>query len=172
MTIPAYPDRRPIALADKPLLDGLFAVLQPQVSELTFACLYLFRQAHDYAVTMVDGSVVVFGRGYGGEPYFLPPLSGERGDVTRRLLDEGHALYGADERFLALCSPNGNRAVVWDLDHRTSLVSFPFDGAGAATMQFSADGRQFAIIDPEGQLGVWTLQPTQLLFRTEAHAAT
>ncbi|HEY5975844.1 MAG TPA: phosphatidylglycerol lysyltransferase domain-containing protein, partial [Geobacteraceae bacterium] len=100
MTIPTYPDRRPLQLDDKPLLDALFARLQPQVSEFTFANLYLFRQAHAYTLSRLGEAVVVFGQGYGGEPYFLPPLSGERGEVTRQLLAAGHALYGADDRFL------------------------------------------------------------------------
>ncbi|MDD2321478.1 MAG: hypothetical protein PHO83_15645, partial [Geobacteraceae bacterium] len=76
MEIPLYPSMRPIELEDKPLLDGVFHVMQPRVSELTFANLYLFRRAHSYRVTMVGRSLVVLGTGYGGEEYFLPPLTG------------------------------------------------------------------------------------------------
>ena len=79
MEVPHYPDSRMLELADKPLLDGIFTELQPRISELTFACLYLFRTAHSYRLTMVGGSVVVLAKGYDGVPYFLPPLSGERG---------------------------------------------------------------------------------------------
>ncbi len=46
MAIPRYPASRPLGLGDKPLLDGIFGHLQPRVSELTFANLYLFRSAH------------------------------------------------------------------------------------------------------------------------------
>ena len=48
MAIPPYPASRPLALTDKPLLDELFALLQPRISEFTFANLYLFRAAHAY----------------------------------------------------------------------------------------------------------------------------
>jgi len=101
MTIPAYPARRPLEMADGPLLQDIFRQLQPAVSELVFANLYLFRRAHCYTLSMVGNSLVVFGQGYGGEPYFLPPLTGERGETARRLLAAGNSLYGADEIFVA-----------------------------------------------------------------------
>jgi hypothetical protein len=99
MHIPQYPASRALDLADKPLLDGIFAELQPRVSELTFASLYLFRTAHAYRLTMAGGALVVLGRGYGGERYFLPPLSGDIAAAVRSLLGEGMTLYGADEPF-------------------------------------------------------------------------
>ncbi len=99
--IPRYPATRPLALAHKPLLDPLFAVLQPRVSELTFANLYLFREAHAYRLTLVEDSTVVLGQGYGGEEYFLPPLGGDVAGVLRLLLERGMTLYGADEPFAA-----------------------------------------------------------------------
>lgn len=99
MTIPTYPERRPLELPDKPLLDEAFARLQPRVSECTFAGLFLFRHAHNYHLSLVGDGVVVLGQGYGGEPYFLPPLTGDIDGVTRFLLDKGETLYGADEQF-------------------------------------------------------------------------
>jgi hypothetical protein len=98
--LPRYPENRPLRLEDKPLLDGIFARLQPRVSELTFAGLYLFREAHSYRISMVSDSVVVSGAGYDRQGYFLPPLSGDAREATLRLLDEGLLLYGADDRFL------------------------------------------------------------------------
>lgn len=99
--IPRYPASHPLTLADKPLLDPLFAELQPRVSELTFANLYLFREAHAYRLTLVGDSTVVFGHGYGGGEYFLPPLGGDVAGALRVLLDGGMTLYGADEPFAA-----------------------------------------------------------------------
>ncbi len=99
--IPRYPASRPLTLADKPLLDAAFSLLQPRVSELTFADLYLFREAHAYRLTLVGDSPVVLGRGYGGGEYFLPPLGGDVAGALRILLDGGMTLYGADEPFVA-----------------------------------------------------------------------
>jgi uncharacterized protein len=98
--IPGYPGSSPIALGDKPLLDGIFSGLQPRISEFTFANLFLFRTAHAYRLTMVGDSLVVLGCGYDGEPYFLPPLTGDLKKAHTGLLGEGMTLYGADERFV------------------------------------------------------------------------
>lgn len=100
MEIPRHPDSRPLALADKPLLDDLFAGLQPRVSELTFANLYLFRGVHDYRLTRVGDALVVLGRGYDGEAYVLPPLSGDVEGALRVLLNSGLTVYGADNSIL------------------------------------------------------------------------
>jgi len=99
--IPSYPDARPLDLADRDLFQKYFHALQPVVSELSFANLFLFRRIHQYTVTRINDSLVVFGCGYDATPYFLPPLSGDRGKTARKLLCEGHALYGADELFVA-----------------------------------------------------------------------
>ncbi|HEY6872485.1 MAG TPA: DUF2156 domain-containing protein [Geobacteraceae bacterium] len=101
MEIPRYPGSRPLELADKPLLDGIFAALQPRISEFTFANLYLFRKAHAYRLTMAGNGLVLLGEGYDGTPCFLPPLTGDVGAAVERLLAEGLTLYGADESFVA-----------------------------------------------------------------------
>lgn len=101
MEIPPYPASRPLALTDKPLLDRLCTELQPLVSELTFAGLYLFRHAHDYTLSSLAGSIIVRGRGYDGAPYFLPPLGGDAATALQIMFADGHTLYGADDRFIA-----------------------------------------------------------------------
>lgn len=100
MEIPQYPGSRGIMLEDKPLLDRLFSEMQPRVSELTFANLYLFRKAHDYRLTRVGEAVLALGRGYDGAPYFLPPFGGDIAAAASKLLDDGVTLYGADDAFL------------------------------------------------------------------------
>lgn len=99
--IPIYPATRPLELADRELLQKHFRLLQPKVSELSFANLYLFRHLHRYSLTSINASLILFGCGYDGAPYFLQPLSADRGEAARRLLAEGHTLYGADEQFVA-----------------------------------------------------------------------
>jgi hypothetical protein len=101
MVIPPYPASRPLALADKTLLDHLCAELQPRISELTFAGLYLFRKAHHYQLTALEDSVVVLGRGYDGADYFLPPLGGDVAAALKIMFADAWRLYGADEQFAA-----------------------------------------------------------------------
>jgi len=117
MEIPRYPDNRCISLDDKPLLDRLFRELQPRISELTFANLYLFRTVHDYRLTIVRDAVVALGRGYDGSSYFLPPFSGEIGAAARELIDAGLTLYGADDLFLERVLPTDGLEVLEDRDN-------------------------------------------------------
>lgn len=116
MEIPSYPDSKPLDLVDKSLLDGHFSVLQPRVSELTFAGLYLFRTVHDYRLAMVGDSLVVLGRGYSGERYCLPPLGGAVETALDRVWGDGLELYGADEAFAERSLKRGGVTAVEDRD--------------------------------------------------------
>ena len=117
MSIPQFPERRPLELTDKPLLDATLAELQPRISELTFAGLYLFRAAHAYTITMLGDTLVVLGEGYDREPCFLPPLAGPAGPAIDRLLDEGFIFYGADDSFIARLPGSMKLELVEDRDN-------------------------------------------------------
>ena len=101
MKIPPYPASRPIEITDKPLLDRTFSDLQPRISELTFAGLYLFRRAHEYRLTTAEGSIIVLGKGYDGVDYFLPPLGGDVAQALKVMFSHSQTLYGADDQFTA-----------------------------------------------------------------------
>ncbi len=101
MEIPPYPESRQLTMTDKPLLDRLCADVQPRISELTFAALYLFRAAHGYRLATAAGSIIVLGRGYDGSAYFLPPLGGDVAAALKIMFSHGQTLYGADELFVA-----------------------------------------------------------------------
>jgi hypothetical protein len=104
MEIPAWPASRPPDISDKPRFDNIFKQLQPRVSELTFAGLFLFRTAHDYALTRIKESVVVLGKGYDCRCYSLPPMGGDVSgvcDACDLLLVAGLELYGFDEAYAA-----------------------------------------------------------------------
>lgn len=100
MPIPPYPASRPLIMADKPLLDRLCSETQPLISELSFAGLYLFRNAHEYRISKVAGSTVILGKGYDGTKYFLPPLCGNVPEALRIMFADEMPLYGADELFI------------------------------------------------------------------------
>ncbi len=100
MEIPVWPASRPLDIADKQYFDLVFDQLQPRISELTFAGLYLFRTAHDYSLSMIGDSIVVAGRGYDGARYCLSPLGGDVSLASRQLLEEGLELYGGEESFV------------------------------------------------------------------------
>ena len=116
MEIPVWPASRALDLMDKPQFDGLFEQLQPRVSELTFAGLYLFRTAHEYQLSRIGDSIVVQGRGYDGGHYCLPPLGGDIPAACGLLLGSGLDLYGAEEGFAAQYLVNRECQAVEDRD--------------------------------------------------------
>lgn len=116
MEIPAYPDSRPLGISDKPMLDKIFLELQPRVSELTFAGLYLFRYAHAYRLTMLEDSTVILGRGYDSGRFFLPPLNGDIPRALEVLFAQGEELYAADETFLLRYLTGKNLEIIEDRD--------------------------------------------------------
>ncbi len=115
MEIPQYPAARPLQLSDKALFDSMFILFQSQMSELTFANLYLFRKVHNYQLSMLNGSIIVFGRGYDGREYFLPPLGGDGVAALEKMLDDGLMLFG-DEESIAGCLDMDSMERVEDRD--------------------------------------------------------
>ncbi|MBC8017496.1 MAG: DUF2156 domain-containing protein [Verrucomicrobia bacterium] len=116
MEIPAWPASRPLDINDKPRLDSIFEQLQPRVSELTFAGLYLFRTAHDYNISLIGDSVVVPGKRYDGRRYCLPPLGGDVSAAGDLLLDAGLELYGGEDACAARFLKNVACEMVEDRD--------------------------------------------------------
>ena len=94
MKIPPYPSTRPLDISDKQLLDRLFYNIQPRMSEMTFAGLYLFRHAHEYQITSAAGAVIILGKNYDGTSFFLWPLEGNLSEALITLFTDGKTLYG------------------------------------------------------------------------------
>jgi hypothetical protein len=128
--IPFYPDSRPLAMEDRPSLRSLFEALQPRVSELTFAGLWLFRHAHGYRLSRIDDSLLVLGQGYDGSPYAFPPMGGDVTAVASRLLSAGLSFYGVENPLLLESLSRAGRVVEdrdnWDyLYSRSDLATLP-----------------------------------------------
>jgi len=116
MEIPSWPASRPLDISDKPRFDRVFEQLQPRVSELTFAGLYLFRTAHDYTLSLIGDSIVVMGQGYDGARYSMPPLGGDVSGACKLLLDAGLELYGVEDAFAIRCLGDAECEMVEDRD--------------------------------------------------------
>ena len=59
MSIPDFPNARPLALEDKPWLDRLLAEEQPEVSQYTFTNIFAWRKARSTMVSQSGGLVLV-----------------------------------------------------------------------------------------------------------------
>lgn len=116
MGIPSWPAFRSLDIGDKSRFDSIFERLQPRVSELTFAGLYLFRSAHDYGLSLIGDSLVVLGRGYDGSRYCLPPLGGDVASACDLLLEAGLELYGVEAEYVSRYLENVEHEIIEDRD--------------------------------------------------------
>ncbi len=114
--IPRWPAARPLDLSDKALFDAIFALIQPRISELTFAGLYLFRAAHDYHVSRLGDSIVIRGKGYAGDSYCMLPLGGDVAAACAHLLEGGIEIYGADESFVSASLTDSGYEIIEERD--------------------------------------------------------
>lgn len=72
--LPPYPDARPPDPELRPALHPLCQQLNAGISEFTFANLFLFRHAHNYALSRLDDDTpVILGRD-GDTPFFMLPF--------------------------------------------------------------------------------------------------
>ena len=85
MTLPDFPEFRPVCSQDKDLLESAFRYVQPEISELNFTNLFMFRHVHDYRLSSLRGSILILAKSYSGEPYFMPPVGG---DEVPAVIDE------------------------------------------------------------------------------------
>jgi hypothetical protein len=116
MEIPCWPVARLLCSDDKAQFDAIFAELQPRVSELTFAGLYLFRAAHDYQVSRFGDSIIVLGKGYDGDRYCMTPLGGDMAAAAAELLKSRISIYGADETFVSTCCAGSGFEIIEERD--------------------------------------------------------
>lgn len=79
-SVPLFPKMTPLDLAHKPLLDALFADLNPSISEFTFTNLYIWRHAYGTQLTRfaspatADVICILSWRSDPEDSFLLPPL--------------------------------------------------------------------------------------------------
>jgi uncharacterized protein len=73
-TIPAYPDTCELTLDLRPVLHERLRRLPEGVSEFTFANLYLFRDKHQYRLTMLNDNLPCILGKDGNNPFFMLPF--------------------------------------------------------------------------------------------------
>ncbi len=70
---------RPLSLQDKEAIDQRLQAAPPQISELTFTNLFMWRCYYQFFITEVEGFLTLLAQPIGSRPYFFPPLG--RGDL-------------------------------------------------------------------------------------------
>jgi hypothetical protein len=76
--LPEFPKSRNLVFEDKVLLDKLFKVMQPQMSELTFTNLFVWNEAGPVQLSRLDSTVLLQRKRIrDGKNVLLPPLTKE-----------------------------------------------------------------------------------------------
>lgn len=132
--IPQYPDFTGLKLEARALLDARFKYLGPEISEFTFANLYLFRGAHGYAVSLLpDGNLAVSGADSGKSFFMLPfglPSDGVLADLFERFsfmkcVPEGHA-EALEKKGYAVTEDADNFDYLYSREELSSLAGRKF----------------------------------------------
>ncbi len=106
-----YPEFSPLALDQRALLHRLFQRLPEGMSELTFAGIYLFRDAHQYQIARLEEELYVIA-GRDAEPFFMLPFGLPREDILSGLFERYKAMKAVTPAQAEQLSRMGHR--VWE----------------------------------------------------------
>jgi len=128
--IPQYPDTCQLTLALRPELHDLLRMLPDGVSEFTFANLYLFRERHNYRLSLLpEGLFVILGND-DGRPFFLLPFGLPKPTTLTQLFTDHQRMKCVTEGQKAVLEQLGY-AILEDRDNfdylyqRTDLAELP-----------------------------------------------
>jgi len=87
-----------IEITDKPLFDSYFAKFSPQISELTFTNLFMWRNYYDFLFTELNNHLIIFSKSYLNKwkkphsnkkdvIFFLPPVGQNPDEIIFYLFD-------------------------------------------------------------------------------------
>ena len=78
MSWPAFPDFKPVGLEDKTIFDEYLDREPSEVCELSFSNIFIWKESEHPRWTILNGSLCVIVEPDFEDPYFLPPVGGER----------------------------------------------------------------------------------------------
>ncbi len=77
--LPPFPEFRPLALTDRPLLQPRMSALQPEISDRCFTNLFLWRDFYDIRISRHGSNICILcaSETTPEKPFFFPPLGDE-----------------------------------------------------------------------------------------------
>jgi uncharacterized protein len=102
MTVPAYPEFKPVGLEDRTTFEDYLAPEPSEVCELNFANIFIWKDSEHPRWTVLNGSLCILVEPDFEDPYFLPPLGGEGVPETiAACLEHAPRLSRVPENFVA-----------------------------------------------------------------------
>ncbi len=100
-------NKEKLSLDHVTLLYGKLKDMDTDISEYTFANLYLFRDVHQYEVIM-NSEILIKGVAYDGTPYVMPIFDLQKADraFLNDLIREHGTLFPIDEEWLKIFDPD------------------------------------------------------------------
>lgn len=91
-TLPQYPDSCAFTLELRPHLHERLRILPEGVSEFSFANLYLFREKHNYRLSMLGDHLACITGSDGDQPFFMLPFGLPEPEMLARLFSDYTAM--------------------------------------------------------------------------------
>ena len=82
MSLPSYPEFKPVGLEDRAVFDDLLRREPSAVCELNFANVFIWKDSEHPRWTILNGGLCVLVEPDFEPPYFLPPIGAERVEET------------------------------------------------------------------------------------------
>jgi hypothetical protein len=105
--IPEYPEAGALNAEMRPTLHPLFQKLPDGISEFTFACLYLFRETHNYRISRLPDVLHLINGRNGDNPFFMLPFGLPGKTLLDKLFDRFKSMEAVSERQAAALSEMG-----------------------------------------------------------------
>lgn len=101
---PEYPAFKEISLDDAAFFGELFIAYPPEISELTFTNLFMWRNYYCFSWTLWDGFLCIMAQPPRHQPFFLPPVGENSAELKKRVSDcvlhlRGPGFNGTVRRF-------------------------------------------------------------------------
>ncbi len=86
--LPQYPGSIEVTMGLRQFMHPALSSLRPEISEFTFANIYLFRQAHGYRLSRLSDSSIIISGKEGGRTFFMCPSGLPESGVFSALLKD------------------------------------------------------------------------------------
>jgi len=152
VSLPAFPESKPVGLEDRAVFDGYLERETVEVCELNFANIFIWRDSEHPRWTILNGALCVLVEPDFEPPYFLPPVGGERVEETvAACLTRAPRLSRVPEAFVARHGAGlkaeedrGNFDYVYSRPELAELKGKKYDGKRNRIKKFeSAMGHEY-----------------------------